>query len=78
MRVCLDEAACMIAFFEQVIAVNLLGTFNVLRLSLEQMQLLPATAKGDRGIFVNTASIAAFDGQVGQAAYAASKAGMMG
>ena len=66
------------ALFEQVIRVNLLGTFNVLRLAVEQMHQLPVMATGDRGIVVNTASIAAFDGQVGQAAYAASKAGVVG
>lgn len=67
-----------LALFENVMRINLLGTFNVLRLAAEQMQHLPTLVNGDRGIIVNTASIAAFDGQVGQAAYAASKAGVVG
>ncbi len=64
--------------FQRVLAVNLVGTFNVLRLAAEQMQHLEPNADGQRGVIVNTASIAAFDGQIGQAAYAASKAGVAG
>ncbi len=64
--------------FRSVVAVNLVGTFNVLRLAAEAMSRLPADADGQRGVVVNTASIAAFEGQVGQAAYAASKAGVAG
>lgn len=64
--------------FSRVVQVNLIGTFNVLRLAAQRMAELPALADGERGVFVNTASIAAFDGQIGQAAYSASKAGVVG
>ncbi|MBR0671776.1 SDR family NAD(P)-dependent oxidoreductase [Roseomonas soli] len=68
-----------LALFEKTLRVNLLGTFNVLRLAAQRMQALPVTAPdGERGVIVNTASIAAEDGQVGQCAYAASKAGVVG
>jgi NAD(P)-dependent dehydrogenase (short-subunit alcohol dehydrogenase family) len=68
-----------LALFERTIRVNLVGTFNVLRLAAQRMQQLDATAPdGERGVIVNTASIAAEDGQVGQCAYAASKAGVIG
>ncbi|CAH0306046.1 SDR family NAD(P)-dependent oxidoreductase [Roseomonas sp. CECT 9278] len=68
-----------LALFERTLRVNLLGTFNVLRLAAARMQALEATAPdGERGVIVNTASIAAEDGQVGQCAYAASKAGVIG
>ena len=59
--------------FEHVIRVNLLGTFNLLRLGAATMSGLEPNADGERGVIVNTASVAAFDGQIGQAAYAASK-----
>lgn len=62
--------------FRRVVQVNLVGTFNVLRLAAAAMSSLPAEADGERGVIVNTASIAAFEGQIGQAAYAASKAGV--
>lgn len=64
--------------FERVIRVNLLGTFNVIRLAAAAMRDNPAGPDGERGVIVNTASIAAFDGQIGQAAYAASKAAVAG
>ncbi|MCC7541485.1 MAG: SDR family NAD(P)-dependent oxidoreductase [Deltaproteobacteria bacterium] len=64
--------------FEQVIRVNLLGTFGVLRLAAAAMAKGAPNADGERGVIVNTASVAAFDGQIGQAAYAASKAGVVG
>ena len=65
-----------LAEFERVIQVNLIGTFNLLRLvAAEMMQLEPDSA-GERGAIVNTASVAAFEGQIGQAAYAASKGGV--
>jgi len=68
-----------LALFERTLRVNLLGTFNVLRLAAQRMQAEAATAPdGERGVIVNTASIAAEDGQVGQCAYAASKAGVVG
>ncbi len=65
-----------LAAFEQVVRVNLIGTFNMLRLSAETMSRLEPLADGERGVIVNTASIAAFEGQIGQAAYAASKGGV--
>lgn len=59
--------------FSQVISVNLIGSFNMLRLAAAAMAQAPADAEGERGVIINTASVAAFDGQIGQAAYAASK-----
>jgi len=64
--------------FNTVIAVNLVGTFNVLRLAAAAMAKNPPLPTGERGIVINTASIAAYDGQIGQIAYAASKAGVVG
>jgi NAD(P)-dependent dehydrogenase (short-subunit alcohol dehydrogenase family) len=64
--------------FERVIRVNLIGTFNVIRLSAAVMARNAPGADGARGVIVNTASVAAFDGQIGQAAYSASKAGIAG
>jgi NAD(P)-dependent dehydrogenase (short-subunit alcohol dehydrogenase family) len=63
--------------FKRVIDVNLVGTFNVIRLAAAQMVKLEAMTDGERGVIVNTASVAAFDGQVGQEAYAASKGGIV-
>lgn len=67
-----------LALFEKVIRINLIGSFNVLRLAAAQIAKNEPDANGERGVIVNTASAAAFDGQVGQAAYAASKAGIVG
>jgi 3-hydroxyacyl-CoA dehydrogenase / 3-hydroxy-2-methylbutyryl-CoA dehydrogenase len=64
--------------FETVIAINLVGTFNVLRLAAAAMRDNEPNAGGERGVCVNTASIAAFDGQIGQLAYSASKGGIVG
>ena len=64
--------------FAKVIAVNLLGTINVLRIAAAAMIGNAPDARGERGVCVNTASIAAFDGQIGQVAYAASKGGVVG
>jgi NAD(P)-dependent dehydrogenase (short-subunit alcohol dehydrogenase family) len=64
--------------FDRVIRVNLIGTFNMIRLAAAEMSALDPLEDDERGVIVNTASIAAFDGQVGQAAYAASKAGVVG
>jgi NAD(P)-dependent dehydrogenase (short-subunit alcohol dehydrogenase family) len=64
--------------FETVVRVNLIGTFNVLRLSAAAMAAGEPDAEGERGAVVMTASIAAFDGQIGQTAYAASKGGVVG
>jgi NAD(P)-dependent dehydrogenase (short-subunit alcohol dehydrogenase family) len=63
--------------FAEVVAVNLVGTFNILRLAAAAMRDLAPVATGERGVIVNTASIAAFEGQIGQAAYAASKSGVV-
>ncbi|KOY83086.1 3-hydroxyacyl-CoA dehydrogenase [Lysinibacillus macroides] len=62
--------------FEKIIAVNLVGTFNVIRLVAEKMQHNKPNEDGQRGVIINTASVAAFDGQIGQAAYSASKGGV--
>jgi NAD(P)-dependent dehydrogenase (short-subunit alcohol dehydrogenase family) len=62
--------------FSRVVEVNLVGTFNVVRLTAEVMAKNEPTEDGERGVIVNTASVAAFDGQIGQAAYAASKGGV--
>ncbi|MBL8153348.1 MAG: 3-hydroxyacyl-CoA dehydrogenase [Anaerolineae bacterium] len=64
--------------FETVIRINLIGTFNVIRLAAFRMAQNAANAEGERGVIVNTASVAAFDGQIGQAAYSASKGGIVG
>jgi len=64
--------------FRRTVEVNLVGTFNVLRLAAAQMAKNAPNADGERGVVVNTASAAAFDGQIGQAAYSASKAGVVG
>jgi NAD(P)-dependent dehydrogenase (short-subunit alcohol dehydrogenase family) len=62
--------------FARVVQVNLIGTFNTLRLAAADMAALEPLADGERGVIVNTSSVAAFDGQTGQAAYAASKGGI--
>lgn len=67
-----------LAFLARVVQVNLIGTFNVMTLAAEQIAQTPELDHGQRGVIVNTASVAAFDGQVGQAAYAASKAAVVG
>ena len=64
--------------FRKVLEINLLGTFNLMRLAAAAMAKNPPLAGGERGVIINTASIAAFDGQIGQVAYAASKAGVAG
>jgi NAD(P)-dependent dehydrogenase (short-subunit alcohol dehydrogenase family) len=64
--------------FEIIIAINLIGTFSVLRLAAAKMIDNEPNANGERGVLINTASIAAFDGQVGQVAYSASKGGVVG
>jgi NAD(P)-dependent dehydrogenase (short-subunit alcohol dehydrogenase family) len=67
-----------LATFERTVRINLTGTFNVIRLAAAKMSAQPPMASGERGIIVNTSSVAAFEGQIGQAAYAASKAGVNG
>ncbi len=64
--------------FETVIRINLIGTFNVIRLAAASMARNEPNPEGERGVIINTASVAAFDGQIGQAAYAASKGGIVG
>jgi NAD(P)-dependent dehydrogenase (short-subunit alcohol dehydrogenase family) len=64
--------------FEMVIRINLIGTFNVIRLAATAMLRNQPNSDGERGVLINTASIAAFDGQIGQAAYSASKGGVVG
>lgn len=65
-----------LALFQKVIQVNLVGTFNMLRLAAAAMAKNPPNAEGERGVIVSTASVAAFEGQIGQAAYSASKGGV--
>lgn len=62
-----------LSLFSKVLQVNVVGTFNMLRLAAEQMAQQTANAEGERGVVINTASVAAYDGQLGQAAYASSK-----
>lgn len=64
--------------FERVVRVNLIGTYNITRLAVAEMVKLDPLQDGERGVIVNTASVAAFDGQVGQEAYSASKGGIVG
>ena len=64
--------------FETVIRINLIGAFNVIRLACTHMAQNAPLASGERGVIVNTASVAAFEGQIGQAAYSASKGGIVG
>src|SRR5215831_9869776 len=70
------DGAMPLADFERVIAINLIGTFNMMRLAAADMSTLAPLADGERGVIVSTASVAAFEGQIGQAAYAASKGGV--
>jgi NAD(P)-dependent dehydrogenase (short-subunit alcohol dehydrogenase family) len=67
-----------LADFERVIAINLIGTFNAMRLVAAAMQAVAPLEDGERGIIICTASVAAYEGQIGQAAYAASKGGIVG
>lgn len=67
-----------LAAFEKIIAVNLTGSFNMIRLAAHAMMQAEPNAQGERGVIINTASVAAYDGQIGQPAYAASKAGLVG
>jgi NAD(P)-dependent dehydrogenase (short-subunit alcohol dehydrogenase family) len=67
-----------LAMFSQVIQVNLIGTFNVIRVAAYALSQAQPMDDGERGVIINTASVAAFDGQIGQAAYSASKGGVVG
>ena len=70
------EGLCELSAFRRVVEVNLVGTFNVLRLAADRMQRNAPDDDGQRGVIITTASAAAFEGQIGQAAYAASKGGV--
>ncbi|WP_428414705.1 3-hydroxyacyl-CoA dehydrogenase [Methylibium sp.] len=72
------DGAHPLAVFSKVITVNLVGTFNMIRLAAEAMSRNAPEATGERGVLISTASVAAYDGQIGQAAYAASKGGVVG
>lgn len=71
------EGAHALSSFRRVIEINLVGTFNMIRLCAEAMTKNEPNAAGERGVIVNTASVAAYEGQLGQAAYAASKGGIV-
>jgi NAD(P)-dependent dehydrogenase (short-subunit alcohol dehydrogenase family) len=77
-RVAHKDGPHNLEFFSNVVKVNLIGTFNVLRLGAAAMSDNEPDGEGERGVCVNTASIAAFDGQIGQVAYSASKGGIVG
>ena len=72
------DGAHALALFAKVVTVNLVGSFNMIRLAAEAMSKNEPEATGERGVLISTASVAAFDGQIGQAAYAASKGGVVG
>jgi NAD(P)-dependent dehydrogenase (short-subunit alcohol dehydrogenase family) len=72
------EAPHDLARFARVVTVNLIGTFNMIRLAADAMVKAGPNAAGERGVIINTASVAAYDGQIGQAAYSASKGGVVG
>jgi len=76
-RIVGKEGPMALADFERVIRINLIGTFNVMRLAATAMAPLEPLLDGERGVIINTASVAAFDGQIGQAAYASSKGGVV-
>jgi NAD(P)-dependent dehydrogenase (short-subunit alcohol dehydrogenase family) len=67
-----------LAHFTRVITINLIGSFNMIRLTADAMAKAGPNAAGERGVIINTASVAAYDGQIGQAAYSASKGGIVG
>ena len=77
-RVVGKEGPHALASFMRAVSINLVGTFNMIRLAASAMTSNTPNAGGERGVIVNTASVAAFDGQIGQAAYSASKAGVAG
>jgi len=72
------DGAHPLATFSKVIGVNLIGTFNMIRLAAEAMARNTPESTGERGVLISTASVAAYDGQIGQAAYSASKGGVVG
>ncbi len=72
------EGPHSLALFSKVVTVNLIGSFNMIRLAADAMAKNDPEATGERGVLISTASVAAYDGQIGQAAYAASKGGIVG
>ena len=72
------EGAHPLDLFTRVITINLIGSFNMIRLAAEAMAKNPPEPTGERGVMISTASVAAYDGQIGQAAYSASKGGIVG
>jgi NAD(P)-dependent dehydrogenase (short-subunit alcohol dehydrogenase family) len=72
------EAPHDLVRFTKTISINLIGTFNMIRLAADAMAKAGPNAAGERGVIINTASVAAYDGQIGQAAYSASKGGIVG
>jgi NAD(P)-dependent dehydrogenase (short-subunit alcohol dehydrogenase family) len=72
------EAPHRLDSFQRVLTINVVGTFNMIRIAAEAMSKAEPNASGERGVIVNTASVAAFDGQIGQAAYSASKGAVVG
>jgi NAD(P)-dependent dehydrogenase (short-subunit alcohol dehydrogenase family) len=78
MRTLTKQGPMPLEIFSKVISINLIGTFNVIRLCAAQMAKNDPNRNGERGVLINTASAAAFDGQIGQAAYSASKGGVVG
>ncbi|MDH0682518.1 3-hydroxyacyl-CoA dehydrogenase [Achromobacter animicus] len=77
-RIVGKNGAHPLELFQKVVSINLIGSFNMMRLAAEAMSANTPEPTGERGVMINTASVAAFDGQIGQAAYAASKAGVAG
>ena len=78
MKTVTKQGPMPLELFTKVIQINLIGTFNVIRLAAAEMAKNEPNDEGERGVVINTASIAAFDGQIGQAAYSASKGGVVG
>jgi len=77
MKVLSKKGPMPLAAFNRTIQINLIGTFNVIRLAVEQMVKNPPDVDGEKGVIINTSSVAAFDGQIGQADYSASKGGIV-
>lgn len=77
-RIIKRDGAHGLASFSRVIGVNLIGAFNSMRIAAEAMSKVAPTESGERGVVIHTASVAAYDGQIGQGAYSASKAGLVG
>jgi NAD(P)-dependent dehydrogenase (short-subunit alcohol dehydrogenase family) len=77
-RIVGKEGPLALEKFSKVITINLIGTFNMMRLAAADMSAMEPLADGERGVIISTSSVAAYEGQIGQAAYAASKAGIVG